>query len=468
MLDFRPVTHDDIPLLRRYYEDCTYKLCEYSVGIKLMWDHSLHCAWAEAAGCLLVRSHIAGRYVFDFPVPLGEDASVSAALDAIDAYCTELGLAPTFMAVPRACLTDLLLRYPRLSLDDRRPNQDYLYLAEDLASFAGRRYSGQRNHINKFHKLYPEAHFRPIVPEDREELEAFWEEFHQTFHKENATAQKELCYARDFSRLIGQPWVLAGALELEGRFIAIAIGEICGDTLQCHVEKALTQYEGVYPTMVQSFSAYFHEKETFRWINREDDSGDKGLRTSKLQYLPAEMGEKFWVEVHTDLHALREIPAIYTPRLTLDAITEADIPAYDRLCLDDERNRWWGYDYREDLHGPMTERYFYNVAHRDFLNHAAINFAIRREGQFIGEAVLYHFDCKGGAELGCRILPEFAGQGYGAEAFAAAADWSLYSLGLYVLRAKCFKENQASYKMLSAHMRPNGEDDTYFYFERKV
>ena len=54
------------------------------------------------------------------------------------------------------------------------------------------------------------------------------------------------------------------------------------------------------------------------------------------------------------------------------------------------------------------------------------------------------------------------------EAFAAAADWSLYSLGLYVLRAKCFKENQASYKMLSAHMRPNGEDDTYFYFERKV
>ena len=156
MLEFKPVTHADIPLLRRYYEPCDYRLCEYSVGIKLMWDHALHCAWAEVGGCLVIRNHVASsRIYFDYPVPGGEGADIAAALDAIDAYCAGEGIPPIFMAVPRPALPGLLLRYPRLRMDNYRPSQDYLYHAQDLAAFAGRRYSGQRNHINKFRKLYP-------------------------------------------------------------------------------------------------------------------------------------------------------------------------------------------------------------------------------------------------------------------------------------------------------------------------
>ena len=467
MLKFKPVGEADIPLLRRYYENCDYRLCEYSVGVKLMWDHALHYSWAEAANCLVVCSNIAGRGIyFDYPVPLDETGDVGAALDAIDAYCMELGITPSFMVVPRRFLPDLLLRYPRLQTDNYRPSQDYLYHSQDLATFAGRRYSGQRNHINKFRKLYPDAVFRPITPEDSEELEAFWEEFHTTFNKDNPTARKELCYARKFSSLIGQPWVKAGALELNGRFIAISIGEICGNTLQCHIEKALTQYEGIYPTMVQSFAAHFCGDT--QWINREDDSGDRGLRTSKLQYLPADMGEKYLVKAKSELSNLTRIPTIVTSRLVLDALTPADREDYNRLCLDDDRNRWWGYDYKQDLKGRLTANYFLNVAKRDFRNRVCLNLAIRLEGKLIGEAVLYRFDCKGAAELGCRILPEYAGHGYGTEAFAAVADWALYSLGIYRLNAKCFKENQASYRMLSSTMRPAGEDETFFYFQRLV
>jgi len=58
--------------------------------------------------------------------------------------------------------------------------------------------------------------------------------------------------------------------------------------------------------------------------------------------------------------------------------------------------------------------------------------------------------------------------GYGAEAFAAAADWALFQLSLARIKAKCYKENAASYKMLSACMRPAGEDETFFYFEKTV
>ena len=63
------------------------------------------------------------------------------------------------------------------------------------------------------------------------------------------------------------------------------------------------------------------------------------------------------------------------------------------------------------------------------------------------------------AEKGCRSVKE---------AFAAAADWALYHLGLTRVVAKCFKENEPSRRMLASCMRPSGEDETYFRFEKTV
>ena len=66
---FKPVTKHDAAKLRKYYQDCSYGLCEYSVGTKLMWRKTLHPAWAEVAGCLVVRNLVDGQAVFDYPVP---------------------------------------------------------------------------------------------------------------------------------------------------------------------------------------------------------------------------------------------------------------------------------------------------------------------------------------------------------------------------------------------------------------
>ena len=46
MLEFKPVTKQEAPRLRRYYQTCEFGLCEYSVGTKLMWKAALHPAWA--------------------------------------------------------------------------------------------------------------------------------------------------------------------------------------------------------------------------------------------------------------------------------------------------------------------------------------------------------------------------------------------------------------------------------------
>ena len=71
-------------------------------------------------------------------------------------------------------------------------------------------------------------------------------------------------------------------------------------------------------------------------------------------------------------------------------------------------------------------------------------------------------------EQGCRIAPEYAGHGYGTEAFAAVADWALYHLGLTRVVAKCYRENTPSFQMLSSCMRHTRDDETFQYFEKLV
>lgn len=465
MLTFQTLRSQDLPLLRSYYQNCDYRLCEYAAGTKYMWRSYLHPEWTEAAGCLIIRNVIDGAQMFDYPIP-GPEGDEDGALCAIERYCTDTGTRPVISVVPEDKAAVLLRRYPRMESVNERAWKDYLYHPEDLAQFAGRRYSGQRNHINKFRKEHPEARFRPITKEDGALLEQFWADYGAEFKKEDKLAQWELEMAKELFSLLETGGFLAGGIVDEGRFIAVSLAEKCGGTLVHHIEKALYSHAGVYPALVQTFNAYYGGD--CQWVNREDDARDKGLRTSKMQYLPAALGSKYHITVGNELDALKEVPTLRTARLTLTALTDADRDAYNALCLDDERNRWWGYDYRKDLQGPLTEDYFLTVAREDFDARRCLNFAVRLDGQFIGEAVLWNCDWKGGMELGCRIAPFYAGNGYGTEAFTAAAEWALYRLGLAKVTAKCYHENAASFRMLSSCMRKVGEDETFSYFEKLV
>ena len=468
MLTFKSITARDAATLRRYYENCDYALCEYSAGVKFMWRNSLHYTWTETAGCLIVRCESEGRVSFDYPVA-GPEGDEEAALSAIESYCIEHGIQPEISIVPEKKAPILLARYPYVRVSNIRTWQDYLYYKEDLQLFAGRRYSGQRNHIKKFRKQWPDAEFRPISAKaDAAAIQQFWADFEAEFPKDSSgKAMTELALSKKMMSMPDKPWILRGGMFDGDKLIALSFCEKCGETLIIHIEKALYSYTGVYPAMVQAEVEAFGDGCT--WVNREDDAGDRGLRTSKLQYGPAKLAAKYhFLPQNELLRHVAEIPELKTERLTLSAITEADIPAYNALVLDGDRNRWWGYDDVGGLGAPVTERSFYDVAKHDFEKRLAVNFAVRLDGKLIGEAVLYNFDYRGGAELGCRIDKAYAGNGYGTEAFRAAAEWGLYQVNLSRVVAKCYRENEASYKMLSSCMRRNGEDDTFFYFEKLV
>lgn len=189
-----------------------------------------------------------------------------------------------------------------------------------------------------------------------------------------------------------------------------------------------------------------------------------------------------------------KIPCITTKRLILNEIETEDIPNYNAIVLDRERNEFWGYDDIAGVEGEITENSFFNIVREDFKNRDCLNFAIRLKPkenlstsnkqpikceddcllikgeanrlEMIGEAVLYDFKDNQG-ELGLRISSDYAGFGLGVEGFYGVLKWALETDFLDKVVAKCFKGNKPSFKMLSCGMDFVGRDDTFYFFKKE-
>lgn len=467
ILTFERAEKFGLERIAAYYRSCDYNICEYSLGIKLMCASLYRYRFAEIAGCLVCRDEYEGIVYFDYPV-VGDGGVLEDALSAIESYCIEKDIPLRYTTLPPSSLELLTARYDGVRLRKTYECRDYCYRTEDVIEFAGKKYAGQRNHIRRFYRQYPNAVFRKMTARDIPALEVFANRFDATFQKrgEDAVNEREKAFA--MLRMDRDDLFCIGCMELDGEIIGVALGEKCGNVLMEHIEKALaSEYDGIYPALFQAFVAMFGSD--CELVNREDDAADRGLRTSKMQYHPAHISQKYDMDVLNLLEFLEEIPTVKTERLTLNAMEESDAEAYRKLCTDDLHNRYWGYDYRTDLGDVSADgNYFLNVTRADFEEKRTLNFAIRADGEFVGETVLYRFDNRGGVELGVRILPAFLRRGYGKEAFEATANWAIYGLGAERVVAKCFRENAASVAMLSSVMRQIDADETMLYFEKRV
>ena len=253
---------------------------------------------------------------------------------------------------------------------------------------------------------------------------------------------------------------------LDGKIIAISIGEVVGDTLIVHIEKGLTEYDGVYPTMASEFAKAFAE-DGVKYINREEDCGEQGLRTSKLQYQPIEIKEKNMVVVKTLFDRILPPVLIKTERLVISDIDFSDKNAYAKLYLDDDLNKWWGYDYREDLNGEEpTPEHFYEFQKKMKAVKEEYALAVKKDGVMVGELVLHNFDYHGGIEMGFRFFKDCQGKGYAIESASALRDYCFDVLGANTVKSRCFKENLPSAKLIGRlGLKQYKESDTHYFFK---
>ena len=457
MLNFRKIDKQDIKSIRPFLAS-TSRVCTKSIGVAYMWAEYMKTEIAPYDGGLIVKDTIMGKDVFLTP-RVGDPAK---AFPLIEEYVREKGGDLLFNSVDDEDLALLASRYPAIELKSYRDYSDYLYIASDLAEYKGKKYHGQKNHRNRFFKTYPNYEFLPFGKQDLPEVFAFLEE-HKAFapRSQNELTEYDCCVR--LLQAMDELSLLTAMLRVDGKIIGISVGEVLNDTLIIHIEKALPTYSGAYPTICSLFAAMYGKDLTY--INREDDAGDAGLRTSKMQYKPVMLVEKRMAVCH--LSKRLSLPTIFTERLVVDGFSSSDMASYAALATDEERNRYWGYDYKADLNGDAPDAaHFEKVLTEDEARGVCYCRKImQKSGAFVGEAVLYNFRVDGSAELGLRITAAMAGKGYGREAYKAVADAALELLPR--LHARCFKQNEPSRKMILAAMfKQVGEDDEMLYFVR--
>ena len=460
-LIFQPLG-EKVKIIEEFIEKTEVNFCDISLGVKFMWRDTVKVEYAVFNDTLILKE-TGANHKNAFYYPMGKDPL--GALEKIEEYCLLNCVPLIFGYLDENKVAFLSARYNKTENRFDRNWCDYIYLKENFIFYSGKKLSGQRNHVNKFKRNYPNYKFCKITEENLPLAIEFLENHNKKQQRAGKIEELEREHALTLTKNMFNLNQVGGFLEIDGKIVAISIGEKVNDTLIIHVEKANIEYSGAYPTMAQEFAKAFATEE-IKYINREEDCGDLGLRTSKSQYQPLEIKEKNFLSVYTLFDNIDPTVKIKTERLSIERISEGDKENYAKLYLDERLNKLWGYDYKEDLGSEQpTPLYFYKFQESLFNKKEECSYAVKLDGEMIGELVLHNFDYFGGLEMGFRFFPEYQNKGYAFESANALKRFIKEQLNAKTLKGSCFKENLPSKKLIEKlGLKLVKENEEKFYF----
>lgn len=293
-LNFEPVELNHADMLKAAFSSQKYRISSFTAGSAIMWQKIYNIRVCEAFGCVILSADYP-REGKCYSIPVGGD--VKAAINAVYDECKNSGEKCIFSDVPEGGLELLkeIFGEKRLKISTDDGWSDYLYNASDLITYSGKKFNGQRNHVNRFNRLYPDAVFEPLTRENFDEAYEFLKNYISQNNTTSESGELEGCAAIRLMKRYFDLNLYGAILKANNKIISLSIGEKVGDTLFVHVEKGLIEFSGVYQVMVQKFAETYAGDVLF--INREEDDGVEGLRKSKLSYHPIGLLNKYSVEI---------------------------------------------------------------------------------------------------------------------------------------------------------------------------
>ena len=464
MLEFKKITDfSDIPKIEKYIKTYNGEFSTLNLQGFMIWRKLYprdYCIYNDTL--ILKEYNPDDKIKSHFFMPMGSD--VEGAIKEMENYCTNTHSPLIFANLSEREAYELAKRYFDTEVFYDRNWSDYVYLAENMREFAGKKFSGQRNHINKFKKLYGEYIYNEITSENKDKVIGFLKHFGSKRNFTSDIEKEEFIRVIELMENLDLFDYVGGYVEANGNIFAMALGEVRNDTMYVTVEKADRDYEGAYQVMVQEFARH-NTDENIQYINREDDMGLEGLRTSKLQYKPIELKHKYYMYAKTLFDKIKPDGNIEGERISLTDIEDTDAQEFFKLSSDFENNKYWGYDPREEDNFENTPEYFISFVKEMKQTKEEYSLAIRYKGEFAGEVVFHNMDVFGSVEIGVRLLTKFRGLGIGTEATKLASEYAK-KIGAKKIIMKCFKENTASYNMIKkAGFTETHQTDTHTFFK---
>lgn len=292
MLKFKPVGIEDRDLLLQYLHVAGQYGCDNSFVNYFLWQEAYQVEIALFRSALITKgSHWGSSY---FAVPLGlkkEDYPAMA-----EELMTFTGGKFQFEGVYEDQIDIVKGLFPQAEFTLNEDNSDYIYLQSDMATFAGRKFHGQKNHLNAFYRNHPDTTYEVIDTTNAEECLQFALEWCDERSGVDATIADEKFALQKAFKYYDELQLRGGALRFNGKIQAMSIGDkFLDDVADLHFEKASKGERGLYVAMCQAFAK--NAWSDVKYLNREEDMGLPGLKSAKQMLHPYMMWKKYTVTV---------------------------------------------------------------------------------------------------------------------------------------------------------------------------
>ncbi len=263
---------------------------EYTFTNLFIWRHLYGFRACRMDNALCIRG--TDRAGIEFFMIIAKDTEAYLqAVGRLAAAVRKDGTSLKLFRVEERYLDALKQAVPSLVYEDDRDNADYVYLASDLIGLRGRKYDGKRNHIRKFKANYVSAYadISEALVDDCIHLAETW--YHS---KQDPSLEPDLVATREALTHLTGLGLKGSAILVDGTVRAFSLAEqLNPDTAVIHIEKYDPAYEGIPQVINQQLCE--HICGSYRYINREQDLGNEGLRRSKMSYNPVLILNKYRV-----------------------------------------------------------------------------------------------------------------------------------------------------------------------------
>ena len=287
-MDLKPITIEDKALFDDFMRG-KFNECDYNFTNQFLWSVGENSGYTLTQGGDVLTVHCIFNGVHYTYMPISKTDN----MDNVKAELREI------LSTTKALVTHVPERYvPALESEfvcvESRDSFDYVYNFEDLSTLKGRKYSKKKNRINHFLAAYPDYKYEQINESNIPDVIKFQEKWYE-YHK----GEQSVPILDDENQGIQTLLNNFGKLDYKGCLLRVGdeiacytLGEAINDEwIVVHIEKGFNEYVGCYQMINREFLA--REFSGYKYVNREDDFGEEGLREAKNSYHPAMMLVKY-------------------------------------------------------------------------------------------------------------------------------------------------------------------------------
>lgn len=286
---FQKLNLDNISEFRKFFNYIPTLTCDYTVGGLFIWRDFFCFEYFYQNNVFFTRIYSENEFFYNLPMGVNLLENIKKII------LEDINQTVKFFTIPEEYVDFFKNNFKVINVVEQVDFEDYLYDIRDLSTLKGKKFSGQRNLIHQFIRENAVWSFEKITPKTIKDVIRFYDNEYKIDKNAQKYEVEEYIKTREVLENIDLYAFFGYFLTTNGKIVGFSLGEIKNDTLFVHIEKANKLIKGAYQMLVNQFVIKFQDKVKF--VNREEDMGDLGLKTSKESYHPIKKLKKYIIEI---------------------------------------------------------------------------------------------------------------------------------------------------------------------------